>query len=946
MQRWSKSDGMEPIQRSQSVLSERNLKSASPSTTSLPPVSPDPAFIAASAASQIVTSDRQSQIDDWFDNRGGKIDAETVVVSPAALVLVNNFLDQLLYNVLATARSTAIASLRPAVSEVLKPRLAQDAIDSANEELQEFLGSSEVDERLGRTGPGPRGKWDLTFVWRRTRLRCMVYTRLGDMEEEDEEIYILQEQMEDVDAKDHPISLELDVISPAAAIFLTSIIEFIGEHALRVAGEAASNRMEIKQTRGAGGDPSLDPVGDSRMVVEEIDVEKLAFNTTLGRLWRSWKKRVRAPSTSSSRPISRELMRRRAASTSGSPSLSEADDPLFTATDSVQRPSVEEVLEEEHELTVTEVPLEGPGEARQPTLNSVPEPIRISMNINGTTFKNVSRPHSMLVYPRPSTDPSSSLTVRDTQPNGQQLGGHRQGHTQGRKRSTSLPSPEPKPYVSPVNETFATPMGSPGTVAKAPEPQSSAEVKPHSPQDHSTLLAAEDDTVSGEDGNLSHTGANDVDLGTLSGFTGPQSSYRLSCNEKVPSELEAFELPRRQDARVDDSSKQRATRGEPIRLERITSKPVAAAAGHDKSQERVPLESLPPQTEKVNANSISREGPPTLGDGSGSDHARKNQPPIYSDWTLRRPGKEGKKQLQSLNDVSPPSIIMVHGQQPSLAPASQTDRLGDFKQKATFNAAAASIPRSEPASSNSTSASKQPDLTSTPPKSVGQTSGLENGAPSLTPLRELMEGAHDTSDDSSSFNPSLDASQIENASARNPSQKRHGSPNLNSPSGSTFSSPKPSGRARLPDLRKELPALNTSGAERAAVQRVGPAATLVREVSVPPARTSTSSSREIRPHTSTSGSSQLSHKIKGLIGRESTDNPMQPTATRNSSVDSQSTANSGESKTPRPLTKQQSFEQLMRSEETIQYTLTPKNMRDIEVCDLGATSACLTPKTK
>ncbi len=30
--------------------------------------------------------------------------------------------------------------------------------------------------------------------------------------------------------------------------------------------------------------------------------------------------------------------------------------------------------------------------------------------------------------------------------------------------------------------------------------------------------------------------------------------------------------------------------------------------------------------------------------------------------------------------------------------------------------------------------------------------------------------------------------------------------------------------------------------------------------------------------------------------------------------------------------KGQSFEQLIRSDQTIQYTLTPQNMRDIEVC--------------
>ena len=89
------------------------------------------------------------------------------------------------------------------MTEVLKPRLAKDAIDGADTELQEFLGGGD-DEELSafHNGHESRGKWDLHLVWRRTRLRCMVYTRLGDMEEDDEEMYIERERMEDAN-EDH-----------------------------------------------------------------------------------------------------------------------------------------------------------------------------------------------------------------------------------------------------------------------------------------------------------------------------------------------------------------------------------------------------------------------------------------------------------------------------------------------------------------------------------------------------------------------------------------------------------------------------------------------------------------------------------------------------------------------------------------------------------------------
>src|SRR5258708_6931302 len=63
-------------------------------------ISPDPAFIAVSAASQIVTNDHDSQSEAWLDQHGIEPSGETALVSPPALKLVNQFLDQLLFNFL------------------------------------------------------------------------------------------------------------------------------------------------------------------------------------------------------------------------------------------------------------------------------------------------------------------------------------------------------------------------------------------------------------------------------------------------------------------------------------------------------------------------------------------------------------------------------------------------------------------------------------------------------------------------------------------------------------------------------------------------------------------------------------------------------------------------------------------------------------------------------
>lgn len=288
--------------RTQSLSSDR------PSTIGYglvsPPltVSPEAAFIAASAASQIVTNDHDSHADVWYDESGMIPAGETAFVSYAALQLVNSFLDQLLFNFLQVSKATTLAALRPAVSEVLKPKLAKDAINNADEELREYLGGGDEDDYVQPRGGDSSRDWDLELVWKRTRLRCMVYSSLGDMEEEDEDLYMEQENLEI--GADEQIS---DVISPAVAIFLTSVLEYMGELTLTVAGQAAYHRIRasFEKDLKEGTRTSTD-IAD-RVVVEDGDMERVALDRTLGRLWRGWKKRIRSPATMEigGRPFSR-----------------------------------------------------------------------------------------------------------------------------------------------------------------------------------------------------------------------------------------------------------------------------------------------------------------------------------------------------------------------------------------------------------------------------------------------------------------------------------------------------------------------------------------------------------------------------------------------------------------------------------------------------------------
>lgn len=275
--------------RTQSISSDRP-SIASHTFLALPQsTSPEAAFIASTAASQIVTNNHDSHESSWYDQNGVEPSGEAAAISPAALQLVNSFLDQLLLNFLQVAKSTSLSALRPAVSDVLKPKLAKETISNADEELREYLGGSEEEEYTDPQSPQARD-WDVELAWKRARLRCMVYSSLGDLEEEDEDKYMTQENLEV--GEDERAS---DIISPAVAIFLTSVLEYMGELTLSVAGQAASQRLRSRIEKELKDGARSPAAIAERIVVEDIDMERVALDRTLGRLWRGWKKRMRAP---------------------------------------------------------------------------------------------------------------------------------------------------------------------------------------------------------------------------------------------------------------------------------------------------------------------------------------------------------------------------------------------------------------------------------------------------------------------------------------------------------------------------------------------------------------------------------------------------------------------------------------------------------------------------
>ncbi|ETS81851.1 hypothetical protein PFICI_06853 [Pestalotiopsis fici W106-1] len=429
-----------PLQSPRNVRSRtQSLSSDRPSTIAhslmSPPsaVTPEAAFIAASAASQIVTSDCDSSSEAWFDQFGIEPSSETAMVTVNALQLANNFIDQLLFNIIGVAGSTSLAALRPAVSEVLKPKLAKDAISAADDELNEYLGGGEVDDLVQSAITGSPDDWDLELVWKRTRLRCMVYSSLGDMEEEDEDYHMEQEHLGVGDGDDHPES----AVSPAVAIFLTSILEFMGEQVLIVAGQAALNRLrmryekDLKDGTRASGDES------ERIVVEELDMERVALDRTLGRLWRSWKKRIRSPTEPN---FGRNSIRSATHSRRGS-----------AATDAMQSlatPLEESMPREAEDSNVKPRPSQIPlpigsndvAEIEVPGLVAYSDDEDSDLESDEDAISLAPRPKSLMFFSALAYQASPALGLSEPQAPAQKT----------RRRSSSVPTPAALPYKSPI----------------------------------------------------------------------------------------------------------------------------------------------------------------------------------------------------------------------------------------------------------------------------------------------------------------------------------------------------------------------------------------------------------------------------------------------------------------------------------------------------------------
>ncbi|KAJ5700546.1 hypothetical protein N7536_003559 [Penicillium majusculum] len=422
-----------------------------------PSVTPAPAFISPSAASEIISADQEFNAADFVAEDEETGAGATALVTPAALSLLNGFLDNLLFNILASSKSTQLACIRPAMADVLKPRLAKEVVASAEEELNEYMGGADDEQTEFRGGQQPGGDFDPVRSWKLTRLRCMVYTRLGDMEEDDEDEFIAQDSLGETEGAPRRFTSHVDNITPAASIFLTSIIEYIGERALVIAGETARSRLSAQLNN--GGD-EFSGSGDERkridrLVVEDLDMEKLALNATLGRLWRTWRQRRRG--TTLSRTLSRESFRPRGYSLANSRKSS-----IVT---------IEEPVTPKEPLPVAIPPPFDPATVPLPTSDYDVQEIEVPGYIGDldgeiqtmeAVVAHKVRPRSLMVFSSPSLVPKSPGSANSSPVSASAI---EPGNSIRHVRTRSLPN--------------------------GPPPPESPEEEPESPTDHPSPTASE-----------------------------------------------------------------------------------------------------------------------------------------------------------------------------------------------------------------------------------------------------------------------------------------------------------------------------------------------------------------------------------------------------------------------------------------------------------------------
>ncbi|CAG8558196.1 22305_t:CDS:2 [Cetraspora pellucida] len=147
-------------------------------------------------------------------------------ISAEALISINTFLDEFLYFVIDSARSLDLVKIKQSISQVLPTTLGKNAIQEAELELKTYVESGNSDSTQEKTieiTPFPLQK-----VFEQFRANCQFFSTLGER---------------GIDERDSKMAPNLYAnegihIAPSLAIYLTAVLEYVGEHVLILVAKA------------------------------------------------------------------------------------------------------------------------------------------------------------------------------------------------------------------------------------------------------------------------------------------------------------------------------------------------------------------------------------------------------------------------------------------------------------------------------------------------------------------------------------------------------------------------------------------------------------------------------------------------------------------------------------------------------------------------------------
>ncbi|PKY45822.1 hypothetical protein RhiirA4_357600 [Rhizophagus irregularis] len=159
-------------------------------------------------------------------------------ISSEALSAINNFLDEFLYFLIDSARSLDLIRIKDAISQVLPTSLGKNAIVEAELELKTYVESGNSDHTKEKTmeiNPFPLQK-----VFEQFRVKCQFFSTLGERGADDR----------DPDSVPDLYASEGIHIAPSLAIYLTAVLEYVGEYILILVAKASEKQgVEVARSQ-------------------------------------------------------------------------------------------------------------------------------------------------------------------------------------------------------------------------------------------------------------------------------------------------------------------------------------------------------------------------------------------------------------------------------------------------------------------------------------------------------------------------------------------------------------------------------------------------------------------------------------------------------------------------------------------------------------------------